>query len=217
MTPKDHEDIQKYFGERLDALTPESYKKQLKQLRAKYHPDNFEKFEDETVKEMATERFQRIEELSALVDAHFNGGTLAPKGASQGTDDPLFSDLAIFAANKLKVELITTDKDLKYHLFGTRYRWLTYGDTYKIPNTTGTLVIDGNHQGTRIGFNESIKIYLTFGEQSSVGDIADWLFAKLEGQNTKLLIEREATPITSEAIQQALRKASFLRLETGAE
>ncbi len=214
MTPKDHEDIQKYFGEGLDSLKPEAYKKQLKQLRAKYHPDNFEKFEDETIKEMATDRFQRIEELSELIDAHFNGNTLAPKAHStKPKEDPLFSSLAIFAANRLKVELTTSDKDLKYNLFGTRYRWLTYGDTYKIPNTTGTLVIDGDHQGTMIGFNESIKIYLTFDEQASVGDIADWLFQKLEGQSAKLRIEGSPTPITSEAIQQAIRQASFLRLE----
>jgi hypothetical protein len=213
MTTKDREDIQKYFEANLEDLRPEDYKKILKQLRAKYHPDNFEKFEDETIREMATERFQRIEALASMIDAHFNGNTPAPKAASVPNDSAIFSDLAIFAANKLKVELITSDKDLKYHLFGTRYRWLTYGDRYQIPNTTGTLVIDGNHQGSRIGFNETIRMYLAFDEQASVDAIAQWLFSSLEGQQVKLIIEGNVTEVSSLAIQQAIRKASFLRLE----
>lgn len=213
MTPKDREDIQKYFENTIEDLHPEVYKKILKQLRAKYHPDNFEKFEDETIKEMATDRFQRIEELATMIDTYFNGGTPAPKAPSATTDNAIFSDLAVFAANKLKVELITSDKDLKYHLFGTRYRWLTYGDRYKIPDTTGSLVIDGNHQGARIGFNESIRMYLAFDEQASVDNIAQWLFEKLEGQQVKLIVEGAVTEVSSDGIKDAIRKASFLRLD----
>ena len=212
MTAKDHEDIQKYFAAPIESLRPEGFKKTLKQPRAKYHPDNFEKFEDETIQEMAKERFQRIEELAAIIEVYFHKGTLDSKTKEGDNTKPIFSDLAIFAANKLKVELITSDKDLKYHLFGTRYRWLTYGDRYKIPNTTGSLIVDGNHQGTRIGFNETIRMYLAFDEQASVDDIALWLFNNLEGQQAKLIIEGNITEISEATIKQAIRQASFIRL-----
>ncbi len=49
--------IEKYFGVVLDDLTPEVFKKERKQLMAKYHPDKFQHFDDETVMEMATERY----------------------------------------------------------------------------------------------------------------------------------------------------------------
>ena len=43
ITQSEREVIQKYWGKSLENLNPEEFRKTHKQLRAKYHPDNFEK------------------------------------------------------------------------------------------------------------------------------------------------------------------------------
>ena len=162
-TQKEKEEIRKIFGQYLEDLTRQDFKKTLKDLRLKYHPDNFEKFEDETVKEMATERFQNIEALAMKMDLHFEGDQLSviPEDMNGGN---YTTKGAVFAAKRMRIEIMTSDKDLKYRLFGTYYRWLELGDSYKIPGTHASIVIDENYAGRRIGFQESVKMYLSFDE-----------------------------------------------------
>ena len=56
LSSEELQEAEKYFGPFSD-LDLENFKKIRKELQVKYHPDQFEKFEDETVKELATERF----------------------------------------------------------------------------------------------------------------------------------------------------------------
>ncbi|MBK8705139.1 MAG: hypothetical protein IPN33_17280 [Saprospiraceae bacterium] len=60
ISPQEKEEIQKYFGLPLEDLTPETFRQILRQLRAKFHPDAFEKFEDPTVREVMTENFRPL-------------------------------------------------------------------------------------------------------------------------------------------------------------
>ncbi|MGB1121712.1 MAG: hypothetical protein ACPG3Z_06930, partial [Saprospiraceae bacterium] len=83
--------IEKYFGVVLDDLTPEVFKKERKQLMAKYHPDKFQHFDDETVMEMATERFQQIQSLTEKIDQYFDGKV------TLSLEDKIRRDDAIFA------------------------------------------------------------------------------------------------------------------------
>ena len=207
---QDQEALQKYYGQSLEELRPEEFHKTRKQLRAKYHPDNFEKFEDETVREMATERFQAIEQLNQKIELHFAG-----KLGSDGSKDRAFHPNAQYAFDKLKIELITSDKDLKYQLFGTFYRWLVYGDKFKIPNTKASIIIDENHQGASIGYRESIRMYLSFDTDDVVENIVDWLFGKIEGRASSLLIHGDIVSIDYHAILQAIKKTSFLQIGPG--
>lgn len=210
ITEKDKAAIEKYFGMPIAQLDEAQFKKLLRELRSKYHPDNFEKFGDETVREMATERFQQIEILAKKMEVHFAGQSLM---ASDAAAEPFMHQHAVFAANQLKVEIITTDKDLKYNLFGTMYRWLQFGDSFKIPDTGASIIMDENHQGLRIGYQESIRLYLTFEENDSIEKIVEWMYPRIKPGAKTLLIAGERTEIEPFNILYALRKRAFQRVE----
>lgn len=209
-TGSDEDAIQKYYGCPLDQLRPEDFHKTRKQLLAKYHPDNFEKFEDETIREMATDRFQIIEQLNKKIELHF-AGKLNPSSRKERA----FHPEAQYAFDQLKIELITSDKDLKYHLFGTFYRWLVYGDKFKIPDTKASIIIDEDHQGASIGYRESIRMYLTFDTHDPVETIVDWLFGKIEGRASSLLIHGDVVAVDYDAILRSIKQTTFLQIGPG--
>lgn len=204
ITPEDRAAIHKYFGKPLEELAEEEFKAALRQLRTKYHPDNFEKFEDETVREMATDRFQQLERLAEKLRAHYK------RNAGFQPEQPAERSEARYAFDDMKIEINTHDKDLKYHLFGTSYRWLVYGDRFKIPDSGGSIIIDEDHQGHRIGFRESIRLYLTFSPADNTEAIVDWLYERIKGRASSLLIEGQVVPIDRGAILGAVRKVSLL-------
>lgn len=210
LTPEEKENIIKYFGYPIEALTPELFRKALRELRARYHPDNFEQFSNHTVSEMATEKFQIIEHLSQRIQDHYN------HDAAFHTESNEFFDLnARFAFDRMKIEINTADKDLKYHLFGAYYRWLINGDSFKIPGTLASIIIDDNHQGVAIGFRETIRLYLTFKESDSLEGIVSWIYQKIAGRADSLIIHKEIVPVDDQAMLLALKRQSFLRLDSG--
>ncbi|MCE7922133.1 MAG: hypothetical protein DYG98_03685 [Haliscomenobacteraceae bacterium CHB4] len=210
-TEQERLEIRETFGVLPEHLDAETFRKTLRELRARFHPDNFEKFGDDTVRQLATERFQRIERLAEKIDAWLSGKLqpALPGPSAPDTDQRIFDPRARFAYREMKIEIRTGDKDLKYHLFGTFYRWLTLGDRFKIPDTQAFLIADEEHLGRRIGFVESIRVYLTFEENDSVEVITRWLFSKIEGRADALLIEGELVPIAYEAILLAIKRRSF--------
>lgn len=210
-TEQERLEIRETFGVLPEHLDAETFRKTLRELRSRFHPDNFEKFGDDTVRQLATERFQRIERLAEKIEAWLSGKLqpALPGPSAPNTDQRIFDPRARFAYREMKIEIRTGDKDLKYHLFGTFYRWLTLGDRFKIPDTQAFLIADEEHLGRRIGFVESIRVYLTFEENDSVEVITRWLFDKIEGRADALLIEGELIPIASEAILLAIKRRSF--------
>jgi len=202
-TPAEREEVRKYFGKPLEELDAEEFKVIHRQLRTRYHPDNFEKFEDETVREMATERFQRIESLAAKIDRMLKGGSSLPS-----VDNFMHAD-ARFAFDKMKIEVVTSDKDLKYHLFGTAYRWLAWGDKFKVPGTQAHIIIDEDHRGVRIGYRETIRMYLTFGPDDDLEAIIGWLYTKLNGRASSLLIEGTSIPVDRDLMTRHIKRTAF--------
>jgi len=207
---KEKEIIKKYYELPLEELNKESFTKKRKQLRAKYHPDNFEKYEDETVREMATDRFQTIEAISDKIASYFAGDI--PAAASDASQGDYRHSSAVFAAKKMKIEIITDDKDLKYRLFGRRYRWLLFGDEFKIPDTGATIVMDEDYKGRSIGFQETIRMYLTFGEEQKPVEIVDWLYPRIAEGAKNILVDGQSIEVNPAAILQEIQKRSFLRL-----
>lgn len=111
----------------------------------------------------------------------------------------------------MKIEIITKDKDLKYRLFGTGYRWLERGDKFKVPNTNAKIIMDEGHSGNRIGFTESIRMYLTFTESDSLLEITKWLFLSIAGQADALIIQGKRIPVDlQEMITYMMRKSLSL-------
>ncbi len=216
-TTEEKENIKKYFGVTATALDKEEFEKKRRALRAKYHPDNFAKFDDETVLEMAKERFQLIEALGKKIAISFTDKPTTPKSASDSPHPdqraPQYAHVnALFAFRKLKIEILTSDKDLKYHLFGTRYRWLTFGESFAIPNTKATIIIDESHSRVRIGFKESIRMYLTFDESDSIEAIVEWLFSKIEGNATGLIVAGTKIEANANYLIMEIKKHTFLRI-----
>lgn len=209
---KEKDEIRKLFGVPLEEMDAESFRKLHKELRAKYHPDNFEQFGNEAIKEMATEKFQQIESLSEKIGNYLDGNPVrSPVLQQEEKGDYLHPD-ALFAGKKIKIEILTSDKDLKYHLFGTHYRWLEFGDSFRIPNTNASITIDEDHRGRRVGFQESIRMYLTFDENDSIEEMVAWLFGKIEGSINTLLVAGETVLVEVEAIEIAIKKETYLRL-----
>ncbi|MBK9012829.1 MAG: J domain-containing protein [Saprospiraceae bacterium] len=213
-TIQEKEEIRKLFGLPLEQLDLEAFRKAHRELRSKYHPDNFEHLDNEAVKEMATEKFQVIESLAGRVESYLTGEKPAAPTYQTNVADYL-SPHAVFAGKKLKIEILTADKDLKYHLFGTFYRWLQFGDSFKIPDTGGSIVIDEDYAGRRIGFQESVRMYLTFGEADSIEDMVNWLYGKIQGRASKLLVAGETVEIDPEKIVNAIKKETLLRIGAG--
>jgi hypothetical protein len=214
-TEQERAEFRELFGDYPEQLDEAAFKKALRALRAKYHPDNFIKFGDDTVQQLATERFQRIEDLAQKME---NGpdGSIRP-GASEPPvsgfgDAPVFRPDALFAYQALKIELRTPDKDLKYHLFGTFYRWLTLGEKFRIPGSKAFLVADESYIGRSIGFVESIRLYLTFEEDDRIDDIVRWFFEKIEGRAETILIEGKVVPVAYEAILWEIKRRSLKQL-----
>ena len=98
ITTQDQSNIQKYFGLSLEELDETTFKRIQKELRSKYHPDKFEKFEDDTIREMATERFQLIESLSEKIVTYLSGSYVVKSNSSIPLQDDLFHQNARFAA-----------------------------------------------------------------------------------------------------------------------
>ena len=212
---KEREEISKLFGVPLEEMDKATFKKLQRELRSKYHPDNFEQFDNEAIKEMATEKFQRIESLSEKIENYLSGSTPTRPIVTQNDRGDYLHPDAVFAGNKIKIEILTADKDLKYHLFGTQYRWLEFGDSFRIPNTKASITIDEGHRGRRVGFQESIRMYLTFDEHDSIEEIVAWLYGKIAGRINTLLVAGETVVVEGDAIIVALKKETYLRIGSG--
>ena len=161
---------------------------------------------------MAKDRFQRIEALAAKVLP-----LLSPGSGSEPSimvDDPA----ARFAFDRMKLEILTKDKDLKYHLFGTFLRWLEYGERFKIPNTPGAYLVGENrHSGTSIGYVETIKVYLTFGTNDPLDVIIDWLYNKIEGRADAMIVHGKRIPIELHRMRSEMQERSLLELGSSDE
>lgn len=207
-------EIRELFGKDLSEIQEDEFDQLLKQIRKKYHPDQFEQFANEVVKEMAKDKFQRVEALGQKVRLYLTG-QLASLGAGEEQAD-IYRDEARFAFDDMKIEVVTRDKDLKYRLFGTRYRWLLKGDKFKIPKVEDAyLVVDGDHAGRSIGFNESIRMYLTFGEEADVNAMVEWLYHQIKQGADGLIIAGERIKVDLGQMQERIRRTSFLRLASG--
>lgn len=208
-TQVDREKILDYFGQYPEKLSAEAFEQKHRELRSKYHPDVFAKYSDETIKELAEEKFKEVERLAKQIREYIN----LDKQAIPSHQDGFASD-ARFAGRNIKIEIITQEKDLKYHLFGTHYRWLQKGDKYKIKGTQATIIIDENYSNHSIGFRETVKLYLTFSEKDAVEDIIGWLYTQLAGRASRAIISGTSVKIDYLEMLMALKRKTVLRLGT---
>lgn len=210
LTPGEKSKVLEYFGKQPEDLTLDEFEQKHRELRTKYHPDKFEKYDDDIVKELTGEKFKEIEQLAGKIRHTYFSGPVAT--AAIAATQPALGDNPQFAFKNLKIEIITKEKDLKYHLFGTHYRWLEKGDKYVIKGTKASIIIDANYRGTGIGFNESIKMYLTFSETDSLEEIFAWLYQNIAGHATSVIIDREVVAVDYHEMLAAVKIRTVLRL-----
>ncbi len=208
-SPGEKNKVLEYFGKYPEDLTLDEFEQKHRELRTKYHPDKFEKYDDDIVKELTGEKFKEIEQLAGKIRHTCFSGLVTPVSAAA---HPALGDKPQFACKNLKIEIITKEKDLKYHLFGTQYRWLEKGDKYVIKGTKASIIIDANYRGTGIGFNESIKMYLTFSETDSLEEIFSWLYQNIVGHATSVMIDHEIVAVDYHAMLSAVQIKTVLLL-----
>lgn len=156
---------------------------------------------------MALDKYHEIEEFSERVlDFLQNKDRVSLPTSSESNKMDTYSYDGLF------IEIITRDKNLKYEMFGSFYKWLESGDKFVIPDTNASIRINANHFGNSVGFNEIIKIYLSFGPEDSIENIIDWLFFKIENRAEALLIEKNRIPVNREALSVFIKKKTILLL-----
>jgi hypothetical protein len=195
-------EILKHFGKPLSDLDYEEFIRQRKQLFLKYHPDVYQKLGNETVNQMMNEQFQKINILCDKLENHFTSKK------SLVNEINILKENAAFSIDGLEIELLTSDKDLVYHLFGAQYRWLQRGEKFKIPETNAYIIIREDHLNRSVGFRQSIKMFLTFTENDSLEVIAAWLFLNIEKSVETLIINKEVQKMDFANILLALMRTS---------
>lgn len=208
LSPEELPLIKKLFGTDLKEITPEGFKDLLKEARKKYHPDNFSKFEDEVVQEMAKERFQQIELLGAKITEYLE--TRSSVDESPLADAPADPN-AIYVSEGMKIDIMTRDMTLKYQLF--RRRIIYRGDKVKIPGTKASLLaLEDYSPRVQAGFRDNIKVLLAFGETTDVREIVAWLFQHINGRTSSFVIEGKLVKVDPYEMLQAIRRESRLEL-----
>ncbi|MEZ4824736.1 MAG: J domain-containing protein [Bacteroidia bacterium] len=208
LTPEDLSNVKKYFGLDLETLSEESLKEAHKNARKKYHPDNFTKFEDETVIEMAKDRFQQIEILATRLEDYLKNRKQLDEWQKQEGKP---GGKVQYATEGIRIDIMTSDKNLKYQLFRTRI--IYKGDYAVIPGTQARLIslLDFSSVAAT-GFRESIKVLLAFGTEDSISDIVQWLFSRISGKTSSFVIEGKVVRIDPYEIRKAIEKNTILEL-----
>jgi hypothetical protein len=112
----------------------------------------------------------------------------------------------------MQIDIRTADKDMKYHLFGAQYRWLEMGEKFKIPDTNAYVIVQADHRGRTIGYIETVRIFLTFGVHDSIETIVDWLYYKIAGRASSLIIEGNVVNIDRNEMMLYIKRKSFLQI-----
>jgi len=209
-TEKEKEEIREVYGKDLKDLEWEEFEKLQMELRKKYHPDKFEQYNDEVIREMAHEKYQRIESLGGKLRKYME---FQEAGTVDQSEADMFDKKARFAFEHMKIEIITREKDLKYLLFGTYVRWLEQGDEFNIPRTEASIIMDQDHRGVSVGFVETIRIYLSFGTQDDLDTVINWLYERLQGHADAVIIEGKRTKVELSHLQSLIRRKAFIGIE----
>lgn len=208
ITDQERARIQKYFGKELSEINADNFKGLKKEAQRKYHPDNFAHFDDETVLEMAKDRFQEIERLSQKLEAYLSGNASAAPVA----EDPAADPNVAYRSEGMDLEIMTSDADLKFRLFRSRY--IERGDEVRIRGTKAKLISLADYGSRSAGFRENIKLRLAFGPQNDLSQIVEWLFRHISGVSSNFVIEGKIVPIEPYEILKAVRREAVKELKS---
>lgn len=208
LTTQDLDKIRKWLGSDLEQLTEESFAVALKATRKKFHPDNFAHLEDDSVMEMAKDRFQELETLADKVKKHLARNGSSPEGGESDSDTG-----HRYASDGMAIEIMTSDKTLKFQLFNSTM--IYEGDKIGIKGTRAKLISRDDYlPRISTGFRDNIKLFLAFGPEDPLQVVVEWLFRHINGRTSNFVIEGKVVPVEPLAILRAIQKEA--RLELGA-
>jgi hypothetical protein len=203
----------KYFETPLEEISSDDFEKKKKKLKLKLHPDQKDAHEDEEYADFINNRFVKFQGLCEKGEAYLYN---KKEGiAAYGSEEAFLQDDAVYSADGLPIQVITRDKNLKYHMFGSRYRWLERGEKYPIPKTDAFIRIEEDYRGSGVGFSEYIKMYLSFGNTQNLEPIIDWLYDRIKDKATGLIIKGKRIDIDKFQMGIFIKKSTFLQLNSG--
>ena len=212
LTDQEKSLLKKYFESDLADLDVDDFKKKKKLLQARFHPDKYEKYDNEEVREMAKEKYQSISQLCERVEAFFNGDDIVKvKSSSSSSSSSPFGSMGmeIYATEGLLIEIVTKDKELKYRMFGSGLKWMLHGEAYIIKETNAKIRLWDTSGQRAMGFNETIKLTLSFSDDDDIQVIIDWLFTQVMTAVDVLIINKEKVAINRDAVSQLMRKSTI--------
>lgn len=186
----------------VEDMTSEVVQEKRHLFHKQYHPDRFAYLDDTELNKLLNEVYRDMLDRLRRVEEHLLRSDHGLMHRKPG--DPELS------AVDLEIQLITQNKDLKYVLFGSYYRWLSKGERFRIPRTDATLTSSGNHRGNAIGFNENIRLYLTYGTQDRLDEIVIWFYTRIVDQVSALWIDDKRVDVEPRAIFNALARMKLL-------
>ncbi|MEO8068408.1 MAG: hypothetical protein ABI599_12000 [Flavobacteriales bacterium] len=191
------------FGVPVEDITTDVLSEKRSVVHMKYHPDRYMRHNDPELDALLTEVYREMMDRLRRIEEHILRGSTTLSGSTHLSVGPL-------NAENLQVELVTNDKDLKYRLFGAHMRWLERGDRFFIPRTRATLISSGGHKNNAIGFNESIKLFLTYGHDDALQEIVIWFYTRIAGQVTALWIDGQRVAVEPKAMFNAMARRKVL-------
>jgi hypothetical protein len=191
------------FGVPVEDITPEVVQEKRPLVHKRYHPDRFARHADDDLHSVLNEVYRDMMDRLRRIEEHvLRGSTTLSAHERRFTGD--------LSAEDVRIELITADKDLKYRLFGSHMRWLERGDRFFIPRTRATLISSGGHHGNTIGFNESIKLQLTYSATDALEEIVIWFYTRIVGNITALWVDGQRVEVEPKAMFNALARKKVL-------
>lgn len=107
LSPGEKSKALEYFGKHPEDLTLDEFEQKHRELRTKYHPDKFEKYDDDIVKELTGEKFKEIEQLAGKIrHTYFSG----PVSSAAAAAHPALGENPQFAYKNLKSKLLPKKK-----------------------------------------------------------------------------------------------------------
>ncbi|HEX2618417.1 MAG TPA: hypothetical protein VHL57_12800 [Flavobacteriales bacterium] len=172
-------------------------------IHRKYHPDRFGYLKDEALDKLLHDVYVDVQARLRRVEAELlRAGMELPDGhVAKGRT---------ISVEALRIEVVTQDKELKYRLFRTRYLSLDEGRRIPIPGTGAFLVATSDSNGREIGFQESIRMFLTYHPTDPLKDIVIWLYLGIAGHVRSLWIDGERVEVDPEVMYSAIAKRSLL-------
>lgn len=187
----------------VEDLDAETIRQKRHLFHKHYHPDRFAHLKNAELDALLNEVYRDMLDRLRRVEEH-----LLRTGHELHVDRDKTPPLS---AVDLEIQLTTHDKDLKYRLFGSHFRWLERGERFRIPGSNATLTSPGAHRGNVVGYNEHLHVFLTYGSGDPLDEIVIWLYSRIVGVVSALWVDGQRVEVEPRAMFNAMARMKVLK------